>query len=108
MSDELAEAGGYARILAVIGRGRTRYAESAGETVQRVEYPLDVLVRSGFVVKVAPVGSPRASLTIYAITEPYLAFWIRDLYSDLALIQGGLFPSVRLLPPPRWTSHHQP
>src|SRR5439155_876016 len=89
MSDELAEAGGYARILAAIGRGRTRYAEIAGETDQRVEYPLDVLARSGFVAKVAPVGASRASRTLYAITDPYLAFWFRVLYSDLALIQGG-------------------
>jgi len=105
MSDELAEAGGYARILAAIGRGRTRYAEIAGETGQRVEYPLDVLVRSGFVAKVAPVGAPRASRTLYAITDPYLAFWFRVLYSDLALIQGGQGRAVLQRARPRWASH---
>ncbi len=105
MSDELAEARGYARILAAIGRGRTRYAEIAGEAGQRVEYPLEVLARSGFVAKVGPVGAPRASRTIYMITDPYLAFWFRVLYSDLALIHGGQGRAVLQRARPRWHSH---
>lgn len=67
MGEELPESGEYARILAAIGRGRTRYNEIAGEAGQRVEHALDVLARSGFATKVVPVGAPRATRPVYAI-----------------------------------------
>jgi AAA+ ATPase superfamily predicted ATPase len=105
LSEELPESGGYARILAAIGRGRTRYAEIAGDAGQRVEYPLDVLVRAGFVAKVAPVGAPRAARAIYAIGDTYLAFWFRVLYTDLALIEGGQGAAVLRRARPRWQTH---
>jgi AAA+ ATPase superfamily predicted ATPase len=105
LSEELPEHGGYARILAAIGRGRTRYAEIAGEAGQRVEHPLDVLVRAGFVTKVAPVGAPRSMRATYAIADVYLAFWFRVLYSDLALIEGGQGPAVLRRARPRWQGH---
>lgn len=105
LSEELPEHGGYARILAAIGRGRTRYAEIAGEAGQRVEHPLDVLVRAGFVAKVAPVGAPRSTRAIYTIADVYLAFWFRVLYSDLALIEGGQGAAVLRRARPRWQGH---
>ncbi len=105
LGEELPESGGYARILAAIGRGRTRYAEIAGEAGQRVEHALDVLVRSGFVAKVAPVGAPRAARGVYAIADPYLAFWFRVLYSDLAHIEGGQGLAVLRRVRPRWQAH---
>jgi uncharacterized protein len=105
LGEELPESGGYARILAAIGRGRTRYAEIAGEAGQRVEHALEVLVRSGFVTKVAPVGAPRAARGVYAIADPYLAFWFRVLYSDLAHIEGGQGPAVLRRVRPRWHVH---
>src|SRR5438132_3795722 len=43
--------------------------------------------------------------TLYAITDPYLAFWFRVLYSDLALIQGGQGRAVLQRARPRWASH---
>lgn len=105
LSEELPESGGYARILAAIGRGRTRYSEIAGEAGQRIEYPLDVMARAGFVTKVAPVGAPRAARGIYAIGDTYLAFWFRVLYSDLALIEGGQGAAVLRRARPRWQAH---
>jgi uncharacterized protein len=56
LSEELPEKGGYQRILSAIGRGRTRHSEISGEAEQRVDHPIDVLIRSGFVRKSAPVG----------------------------------------------------
>src|SRR5207249_4358470 len=44
LGEELAGAAGYARILAAVGRGRTRYSEIASEAGQRVEAPLETLV----------------------------------------------------------------
>ena len=105
LREELPESGGYARILAAIGRGRTRYAEIAGEAGQRVEHALDVLMRSGFVTKVAPVGAPRAARGVYAIGDPYLAFWFRVLYSDLPHIEGGQGAAVLRRVRPRWHAH---
>lgn len=105
LSEELPESGGYGRILAAIGRGRTRYAEIAGEAGQRVEHPLDVLVRSGFVTKVAPVGAPRGVRAGYMIGDVYLAFWFRVLYSDLTLIEGGQGRAVLQRAWPRWQAH---
>jgi AAA+ ATPase superfamily predicted ATPase len=105
LGEELPGSGGYARILAAIGRGRTRYAEIAGEAGQRVEHALDVLARSGFVHRVAPVGAPRAARGVYAIADPYLAFWFRVLYSDLAHIEGGQGPAVLRRVRPRWQAH---
>lgn len=105
MSEELPEAVGYPRILAAIGRGRTRYAEIAGEVGQRVEHALDVLARAGFVEKNAPVGAPKAARPVYAIADVYLAFWFRVLYSDLSLIEGGQGPAVLRRARPRWQDH---
>jgi hypothetical protein len=105
LSEELPESGGYGRILAAIGRGRTRYAEIAGEAGQRVEYALDVLARAGFIAKVAPVGAPRGARGVYAIADAYLAFWFRVLYSDLALIEGGQGAAVLRRARPRWQDH---
>jgi AAA+ ATPase superfamily predicted ATPase len=105
MGEELPATGGYARILAAIGRGRTRYAEIAGEAGQRVEHPLDVLARTGLVAKVVPVGAPRSAKPIYALADTYLAFWFRVLYSDLALIEGGQGSAVLRRARPRWQEH---
>ena len=105
LGEELPEHGGYAWILAAIGRGRTRYAEIAGEAGQRVEHPLDVLVRGGFVAKAVPVGAPRGARGIYALADAYLAFWFRVLYSDLALIDGGQGTAVLRRARPRWQTH---
>jgi hypothetical protein len=105
LAEELPEQGGYARILAAIGRGRTRFAEIAGDAGQRVEHPLEVLVRAGFVAKVTPVGAPRAVRPVYALADTYLAFWFRVCYADLALIDGGQGPAVVRRARPRWQAH---
>jgi len=102
LSEELSETAGYARILGAIGRGRTRYAEIAGEAGQRVEYPLEVLARSGFVMRVTPVGAPRGARPIYTLGDVYLAFWFRVLYSELPLIEGGQGAAILLRARPRW------
>ena len=54
LREELPDSGGYSRILAAIGRGRTRQSEIAAEAAQRVEHPLDVLVRAGARSRRAP------------------------------------------------------
>lgn len=105
LREELPDAGGYQRVMAAVGRGRTRYGEIANEAAQRVEHVLDVLTRAGFVEQQTPVGSPKAARTSYRIGDPYLAFWFTVLYTDLGLIEGGQGNTVLDLARPRWQAH---
>lgn len=105
LREELPDVGGYPRILAAIGRGRTRLSEIANEARQRVEHPLDVLVRAGFVRKTTPIGAPRRSRPLYEIADPYLAFWFGVLYSDLPQIEAGQGAAVLHRRQPEWLRH---
>ncbi len=89
LAEELPQAGGYARILAAIGRGRTRFGEIAAESEQRVERPLEILTRAGLIAKVTPVGAPKGARANYEIADPYMAFWFSVLYSDISQIGAG-------------------
>jgi AAA+ ATPase superfamily predicted ATPase len=105
LSEELSDSGGYPRILAAIGRGRTRMSEIQTDADQRVEHPLDVLIRAGFVRRSLPVGSPKASRPLYEIDDVYLAFWFSVLYSDLAFISAGQGGPVLRRRQPAWQRH---
>lgn len=89
LNEELPGSGGHARILAAIGRGKTRFGEIASEAGQRVEAPLDTLVRAGFVKKALPVGAPKGAKPLYEIADPYLAFWFSCLYANQNQIDAG-------------------
>jgi hypothetical protein len=102
LSEELPEVGGYPRILAAIGRGRTRPSEIAAEADQRIEHPLEVLVRAGFVRRSVPIGASRRSRPLYEIGDPYLAFWFRVLFSDLPQIHGGQGRAILRRKRPEW------
>lgn len=87
--EELPHAGGYARILAAVGRGRTHYGEIAADSDQRVERPLEILIRAGLLAKTLPVGAPRGARASYELADPYLAFWFGVLYSEIPQIEAG-------------------
>lgn len=103
--EELAPAGGYSRILASIGRGRTHFGEIAAESDQRVERPLEILARAGFVAKALPVGAPKGARPAYEIGDAYLAFWFRVLYSDMPQIEAGQGRAVMRRKRPEWQRH---
>ncbi len=105
LREELAEAGGYSRILAAIGRGRTRFSAIASEAGQRIDHPLEVLTRIGFVRKAIPVGAPRGAQANYEIADPYLAFWFGVLYSDIPFIEAGEGQQVLRRKRPQWQRH---
>lgn len=105
LREELPETGGYPRILAAIGRGRTRSSEIANEAAQRIEHPLDVLVRAGFVRRSVPLGAPRRARPIYEIDDPYLAFWFGVLYSDADQINAGQGRAVLRRRREQWQKH---
>ncbi|GBC86278.1 hypothetical protein HRbin12_00264 [bacterium HR12] len=105
LREELPETGGYPRILAAIGRGRTRISEIANEAAQRVEHPLSVLIASGFVRRSVPIGAPRKARPLYEIADPYLAFWFAVLYPDLPQIEGGQGRAVIRRASGRWARH---
>ena len=105
LREELPEVGGYPRILAAIGRGRTRPSEIADEAAQRIEHPLEVLVRGGFVRRSVPLGAPRRTRPIYEIDDPYLAFWFSVVYSDMAQIGAGQGRAVLRRRREEWQKH---
>ena len=105
LREELSPTGGYAQILAAIGRGRTRFSHIAGEVGQRIDHALDVLIRTAFVSKVLPVGAPRGARATYEIPDPYLRFWFQVLYTEAALIAGGQGDAVLGRALPRWQTH---
>lgn len=105
LREELPDVGGYPRILAAIGRGRTRLSEIASEAGQRIEHPLDVLIRAGFVQRSVPIGAPRRARPLYQIGDAYLAFWFGVLYSDLPQIEAGQGKAVIQRRRPQWQRH---
>ncbi|MGH2661347.1 MAG: ATP-binding protein [Actinomycetota bacterium] len=105
LREELPEVGGYSRVLAAIGRGRTRMSEIANEAQQRVEHPIEVLTRAGFVRRSVPLGAPRRTRPLYEIADPYLAFWFGVLYSDLSQIEAGQGRAALRRRRPGWQRH---
>lgn len=105
LREELPDVGGYPRVLAAIGRGRTRKAEIASEADQRVEHPIEVLMRAGFVRRSQPVGAPRRARPVYELADPYLAFWFGVLYSDLPHIDAGQGRAVLKRRSEQWQRH---
>jgi len=105
LAEELPHAGGYTRVLAAVGRGRTHFAEIAAESGQRVERPLETLIRAGLISRVLPVGAPRGARASYEIADPYLAFWFGVLYSDIPQIEAGQGSAVLSRKNPSWQRH---
>jgi AAA+ ATPase superfamily predicted ATPase len=105
LAEELAGTAGYARILAAVGRGRTRYGEIANDAGQRVEVPLETLVRAGFLRKALPIGAPKGAHPTYEIADPYLAFWFVCLYANATEIESGQGRGVARRTFPLWQRH---
>jgi uncharacterized protein len=105
LAEELSHAGGYTRVLAAIGRGRTRYAEIAAESAQRIERPLEVLTRAGLIRRALPVGAPRGARANYELSDTYLAFWFGVLYSDMPQIEAGQGKAVLSRKSQSWQRH---
>ncbi|HWL87765.1 MAG TPA: ATP-binding protein [Polyangiaceae bacterium] len=96
---------GFPRILAALGRGRTRYSELASDAGQRVEAPLEQLTRAGLVRKVLPVGAPKGAKPTYAIDDVYLEFWFACIYAQRAEISAGQGRAVLQRTEPVWQRH---
>jgi AAA+ ATPase superfamily predicted ATPase len=105
LAEDLPAQGGYARVLAAIGRGRTRLSDIAAEAQQRVEGPVEVLVRTGFVRRSLPVAAPGRARPLYEIGDVYLGFWFGVLYPELQQIAAGLGPQVLQRRAPQWQRH---
>lgn len=105
LAEELTHPGGYTRVLAAVGRGRTRFAEIAADSGQRVERPLEILIRAGLISRTLPVGAPRGARASYGIADPYLAFWFGVLYSDIPQIEAGQGSAVLSRKNPSWQRH---
>lgn len=100
LREELPETGGYARILAAVGCGRTRYSEIASVAEQRVDRPLETLIDAAFMRQVTPIGGSKTGNPAYELADVYLAFWYGVLYSEIPQIEAGQGDQVlkRVLP----------
>lgn len=105
LAEELPSVGGYARVLASIGRGRTRFAQIAAESDQRIERPLEILARAGLIAKTLPLGAPRGARASYEIADTYLAFWFSVLYSEIPRVESGQGAQVLSRRNPSWQRH---
>lgn len=90
LREALPDTGGYVRILAAMGRLQTRYSEILVATDQRIDHPLDVLLRAGLITRALPVGAPPGTnASEYEFADTYLAFWFRVLFPTLAEVEAG-------------------
>jgi AAA+ ATPase superfamily predicted ATPase len=105
LAEELSGAAGHARILAAVGRGHTRYGEIANEAGQRVEMPIETLVRAGFLRKSLPVGAPKGAHPAYDIGDAYLSFWFTCIYASTTEIESGQGNAVMRRARPLWQRH---
>jgi hypothetical protein len=97
---------GYRKALTAVGRGLTRNAEIANEAGQRIEGPLDILERGGFIRRSVPIGKPGFSKRPrYEIPDPFLRFWFQLVHPDQQLIDSGLGQAVMQHRRHRWTQH---
>ena len=106
LREQLPDAIGYTRILAAVGREQTRYSEILSAVAQRIEHPLEVLVRSGLLRRSVPVGSePSARAVDYEFNDTYLAFWFSVLYPSVPDIEAGNGQRVLQRAQPVWSRH---
>ena len=104
--EELPDAVGYTRILAAVGRMQTRYSEILTAAAQRIEHPLEVLVRSGLLRRSTPIGAePSARAVEYEFNDTYLAFWFSVLYPSVPDIEAGNGPRTLQRAQPAWNRH---
>jgi AAA+ ATPase superfamily predicted ATPase len=102
---DLPEAGGYRRALHAIGSGDRRRVDVARSAAQRVDQPLDLLLRSSLVRHRRPLGAPDRFPGIYEIDDVYLRFWYEICWADQGLIEGGAGDVVLERRHGRWRRH---
>lgn len=102
---DLPQGSGYPRVLAAIGRGRTRYGQIADEADQRIETPLETLVTTGVVRRSTPVGSPRRAQPLYELADTYLRFWYSVIHPHEQLVEGGQGSAVLARSQQKWRKH---
>ena len=106
LREQLPDAIGYTRILAAVGRMQTRYSEILSAVAQRIEHPLEVLVRSGLLRRSVPVGAePSARAVEYELNDTYLAFWFGVLYPSVPDIEAGNGQRALQRAQPAWSRH---
>jgi uncharacterized protein len=102
---DLPQAGGYRRTLHAIGSGDHRRADVARSAAQRIDQPLDLLLRSSLVRHRRPLGAPDRFPGIYEIDDVYLRFWYEMCWADQGLIEGGGGEAVLERRLGRWQRH---
>lgn len=102
---DLPMAGGYRRTLHAIGSGEQRWVDVARSAAQRIEHPLDLLLRSSLVRHRRPLGAPDRLPGRYELADVYLRFWYETCWADQSLIEGGAGDDVLARRRGRWQRH---
>jgi hypothetical protein len=103
LSGELPEAEGAMRILQAVALGHTRPSAIFDYARVAVERPLSRLVTLGILERRVPAldDPARSRKAIYAIADPYFAFWFRFIAAARSHIARGLgrqLVETRILP----------
>lgn len=80
---------GHRRVLIAIGQGRARRSELLNEVGQRIDRPLEALLRARFARAATPLGAPLKARPEYRVEDAYLRFWFRVLSNGVQRIEAG-------------------
>ncbi|MGQ4915255.1 MAG: ATP-binding protein [Candidatus Asgardarchaeia archaeon] len=98
LREELRDPSNYLNILSAIARGSTRISEIANKTyipAKDLPYYLQTLQKLGFVRREVPIlEKPTTKKSIYILSDNFLRFWFRYIFSNLENIESGDTESV--------------
>lgn len=80
---------GHRRVLIAVGQGRARRSEILNEVGQRIDRPLEALLRARFIRAATPLDAPLKARPEYRVDDAYLRFWFRVLSNGVQRIEAG-------------------
>jgi AAA+ ATPase superfamily predicted ATPase len=100
LADDMRDTIQAASILAVVGRGCHRVTETAarlGKPATSLARPIQRLLQLGLLRRDVPFGqNPRSSkLALYAVEDPFLAFWFRFIDPNRSRLEAGAMAMVK-------------
>ena len=79
----------HRRVLLAVGQGRSKRNDISSEVGQRIDRPLEALVRARLLVPATPLGAPIRTRPLFRVVDPYIRFWIRVLSNHVQRIEAG-------------------
>ena len=100
LADDMRDTVQASSIMSVVGQGCRRLSEIAGrlgKPATSMTRPVQRLLQLGLLRRDVPFGqNPRSSkVTLYAIDDPFLAFWFRFVEPNRSRLGAGALSAVR-------------